>query len=92
MPKLTAHEIRAALKSLTDWKKLGSTITRTYQFRDFPAAIKFVNTVAKTAEKAWHHPDIDVRWNQVALTLTTHDAGGLTQKDFDLARRFDRLV
>jgi 4a-hydroxytetrahydrobiopterin dehydratase len=92
MPKLTAHEIRAALKSLADWKKLGSTITRTYQFKDFPAAIKFVNTVAKLAEKSWHHPDIDVRWNKVALTLTTHDAGGLTEKDFDLARRFDRLA
>ena len=62
-----------------------------FQFKDFVAAIKFVNAVAKLAEKAWHHPDIDVRWNQVTLTLTTHSEGGLTSKDFKLARRFDRL-
>jgi 4a-hydroxytetrahydrobiopterin dehydratase len=74
-----------------DWKKKGVTITRTYQFKDFPAAIKFVNAAAKLAERAWHHPDIDIRWNRVTLTLTTHDAGGLTEKDFDLARRFDQL-
>lgn len=92
MSKLTAHEIRAAIKSVPDWKKFGSTIARTYQFKDFPAAIKFVNTVAKLAEKAWHHPDIDIRWNKVALTLTTHDAGGLTEKDFALAKRFDTLA
>jgi 4a-hydroxytetrahydrobiopterin dehydratase len=67
------------------------TIVRTYQFKDFPAAIKFVNAVAKLAEQAWHHPDIDIRWNKVTLTLTTHDAGGLTEKDFDLAGKFDRL-
>ena len=91
MPKLTAHEIRAALKAVPDWKKLGSTITRQYHFKDFPGAVKFVNTVAKLAEKTQHHPDIDIRWNKVALTLTTHDAGGLTEKDFDLAGRFDRL-
>jgi len=47
--------------------------------------------VAVAAEQAWHHPDIDIRWNKVTLALTTHDAGGLTQKDFDLARQFDRL-
>ena len=53
--------------------------------------MKFVNAVAKAAEKACHHPDIDIRWNKVTLALTTHDAGGLTEKDFDLARKFDRI-
>ena len=76
---------------MADWKKKGATIVRTYQFKDFPAAIKFVNAVARLAEKAWHHPDIDIRWNKVTLALTTHDAGGLTQKDFDLARQLDQL-
>ena len=66
-------------------------LSRTFQFKDFPAAIKFVNAVAELAEKAWHHPDIDIRWNKVTLTLTTHDAGGLTEKDFVLARKFDEL-
>jgi 4a-hydroxytetrahydrobiopterin dehydratase len=50
-----------------------------------------VNAVARLAEKAWHHPDIDIRWNKVTLTLTTHDAGGLTKKDFALAKKFDRF-
>ncbi len=76
---------------MPDWKKNDVCITRTYQFKDFPAAIKFVNAVARLAEKAWHHPDINIRWNKVALTLTTHDAGGLTRKDFILARKFDRF-
>ena len=61
-------------------------------YKDFHAAIKFVNAVAGLAAQAWHHPDIDIRWNKVALTLTTHDAGGLTRKDFALARQFDRLA
>jgi 4a-hydroxytetrahydrobiopterin dehydratase len=90
MAKLNASQIKTALKTVPDWKKKGSTITRTFQFKDFPMAIKFVNAVAKLAEKAWHHPDIDIRWNKVTLTLTTHDAGGLTEKDFKLAKQFDR--
>jgi 4a-hydroxytetrahydrobiopterin dehydratase len=91
MAKLTAAQIKTALPSVPDWKKRGSTITRTFVFKDFPAAIKFVNAVAKLAEKAWHHPDIDIRWNKVTLVLTTHDADGLTEKDFTLAKKFDAL-
>lgn len=91
MPRLSAAQVRAAVASLKTWKKSGRTIIRTYQFKDFPAAIRFVNAVARLAEKAWHHPDIDIRWNKVTLTLTTHDAGGLTRKDFALAKQFDRL-
>lgn len=90
MSKLTASQIKAALPTVPDWKKVGATITRTFVFKDFPAAIKFVNAVAKLAEKVWHHPDIDIRWNKVTLTLTTHDAGGLTKKDFTLAGKFDQ--
>jgi 4a-hydroxytetrahydrobiopterin dehydratase len=91
MEKLTTEKIKTALATVPDWKKKGATIVRTYQFKDFPAAIKFVRAVAGLAEKAWHHPDIDIRWNKVTLALTTHDAGGLTEKDFDLARKFDAL-
>ena len=91
MEKLSIKKIKTALATVPDWKKKGRTIVRTYQFKDFPAAIKFVNAVAKLAEQAWHHPDIDIRWNQVTLALTTHDAGGLTEKDFALARKFDAL-
>ena len=92
MARLTPKQIKESLPAVPKWKKRGSEITRTYEFKDFPAAIKFVNSVAKVAEKAWHHPDIDIRWNKVTLTLSTHDEGGLTQKDFELAARFDRLA
>ena len=91
MAKLSPAQIKAALPTVKAWNKKGATITRTYEFKDFPAAVKFVNAAARLAEKAWHHPDIDLRWNKVTLVLTTHDAGGLTEKDFALAQKFDRL-
>jgi 4a-hydroxytetrahydrobiopterin dehydratase len=89
--KLDDAKIFLALASVPDWKFQDAAITRTFQFKDFPAAIKFVNAVADIAEASWHHPDIDIRWNKVTLTLTTHDAGGLTEKDFTLAKQFDGL-
>lgn len=92
MSLLTAPEIKAALAIIPAWQRRGSVIRRTYEFADFVAAMKFVNAVARAAEKANHHPDIDVRWNKVTLALTTHDAGGLTAKDFELAARLDRLA
>lgn len=92
MAKLTGAQIKEALSGVKKWGKKGNAITRTYKFKDFPAAIKFVDALARIAEKAWHHPDIDIRWNKVTLVLTTHDEGGLTEKDFDLAKRFDRAA
>jgi 4a-hydroxytetrahydrobiopterin dehydratase len=92
MPKLNARQIKEAQASRPRWTRKGSLIQRTYKFKGFPAAIKFVQAVARVAEKAGHHPDIDIRWNEVTLKLTTHDAGGLTEKDFDLAGRFDELA
>lgn len=91
MAKLKAVEINSALAKLPHWKRTGSVISRTIQFKDFVGAMKFVNAVARLAEKAAHHPDIDIRWNKVTLALTTHSEGGLTKKDFQLARMFDRL-
>ncbi len=92
MATLTATEIRAALAAVPQWRKRGAIIARTYEFADFVAAMKFVNAVARRAEQAGHHPDIDIRWNRVTLALTTHDAGGLTAKDFALAQACDRLI
>ena len=92
MAKLTPKQVRAALPSVKKWKKKGASIVRTYQFKDFMAAMGFVNKVARAAEKANHHPDIDIRWNKVTLTLATHSEGGLTQKDFDLAEKIDGLA
>jgi len=92
MTRLKPAEIRTALQALPDWQKRGQTIRRTYVFKDFLAAMKFVNAVARRAEAANHHPDVDIRWNRVTLALTTHDSGGLTGKDFALAHQFDRLA
>ena len=82
----------AALVTVPEWNVKAATLRRTFQFQDFPAAMVFVNDVAGLAESAGHHPDIDIRWNRVTLALTTHDAGGLTEKDFALARQVDLLV
>lgn len=92
MAKLTPKEIKAALPSVSQWQKKGAMIQRTFVFKDFPASVKFVNAVARLAERAGHHPDIDIRWNKVTLALTTHDEGGLTEKDFTLAKKFDALA
>jgi 4a-hydroxytetrahydrobiopterin dehydratase len=93
-PKLdvAAPEIISGLHTIPDWKRQGQIISRTFVFKDFPAAMAFTNAVASLAEQAQHHPDMDVRWNKVTLALTTHNAGGLTEKDFALARQCDALA
>jgi|SRR5665213_849946 len=89
--KMDAARIVLALTTLPQWQRDGEVISRTFEFKDFPAAMDFVNAVASLAEQAQHHPDMDVRWNKVTLALTTHDAGGLTEKDFALARQCEAL-
>lgn len=92
MAKLTADQIKAALVKVPDWQRDGPAIRRTYAHADFMGSIKFVNAVAKVAEAADHHPDIEIQWNKVTLRLTTHSCGGLTSKDFELAAKLDRLA
>ncbi len=75
-----------------DWHLDGETIRRTFTFADFNEAMGFVIRVALAAEVADHHPDIDIRWNRVTLSLTTHSEGALTRKDLDLAVRIDGFV
>jgi 4a-hydroxytetrahydrobiopterin dehydratase len=89
--KFDEAKILLALASVPNWQKNSGMISRTFQFKDFPAAMKFTDAAAQLAEEEWHHPDIDIRWNKVTLALTTHDAGGLTEKDFALAKKFDDL-
>lgn len=90
--KLTEPQIIQSLAGVPQWQRRGEIISRTFVFKDFPAAMKFVNAVAEIAETAQHHPDIDIRWNKVTLALTTHDADGLTEKDFALAKQCDALA
>jgi len=92
MPKLTTPEIECRLGPESDWSAVGDTIGRTFAFTNFVEAMKFVNKVATHAEQVQHHPDILVRWNRVTLTLSTHDAGGVTNKDFAFADAADAMV
>lgn len=92
MSALTSKEINHHLKTVPDWSKRGQTIRRTFKFDGFLKSIAFVNLVAKKAQKLNHHPDIDVRFDKVTLILTTHDAGGITEKDFSLARQCDEFL
>ena len=87
---LSQTEIKAALAQLPGWARKGKTITRLYTRPDFVNALSFVNYVGYLAEKADHHPDIDIRYKKVTLTLSTHSDGGLTAKDFDLAQQIDQ--
>ena len=90
--KLAEPAIQSALAAVPEWRRSSETIARTLVFSDFAGAMKFVNAVAAAAEQAQHHPDVDIRWNRVTLALTTHEAGGLTEKDFALARQCDAFA
>ena len=90
MSRLDESGVGAALRQTPGWERSGAEIKRSYRFGDFREALAFVNRVGDLAEQAGHHPDIDIRYNTVTLALTTHDAGGLTAKDFELARAIDR--
>jgi 4a-hydroxytetrahydrobiopterin dehydratase len=91
---LSEKEISARLEDLPHWSREEGdepAITATYELTDFAAALAFVNQVGAQAELINHHPDIDIRWNKVTLTLSTHSAGGLTDADFTLAHRISEL-
>lgn len=90
--KMSDEQIESALEKRAEWSGVGGQIQRTYQFGDFLGSMSFVNKVAEYAERVQHHPDILIRYNRVTLTVSTHDAGGITQKDFDLAEEADRLA
>lgn len=88
---LTPAEIQEQAKTLSGWTVEGSTIQSQRQFKDFIQAIEFVNKLVEPAESAGHHPDIEISYNKVKITLTTHDAGGLTANDFDLAAEISQI-
>ncbi len=88
---LAPEALQSFLSQHPDWKHEGGMIRRTYEAPSFLAGIGFVERVAQAAEKADHHPDIDIRWRKVTLALVTHDAGGLTFRDTALAAEADRL-
>jgi 4a-hydroxytetrahydrobiopterin dehydratase len=81
--------IQRELGNLDGWSRKGDVLVKTFQFPNFMDAIGFVNRVAEAAERANHHPDMDIRYSRVICNLSTHDAGGITQNDLDLARAMD---
>jgi 4a-hydroxytetrahydrobiopterin dehydratase len=90
MAKYSKSEVLAKIKSLNGWKLEGEEIKKKFEFPTFPDAIKFVNKVADLAERADHHPDILINYRRVTFSLSTHDQGGITQKDFSLAEQIEK--
>jgi 4a-hydroxytetrahydrobiopterin dehydratase len=89
---LNDADVDKRLNDLSAWSLAEpgrAALTRTLKFDDFKAALNFVNLIGDEAEQLDHHPDIDIRWNKVTLTLSTHSAGGLTERDFTLAHRIN---
>jgi 4a-hydroxytetrahydrobiopterin dehydratase len=87
---LSVAEIEEALKTHKTWKLQGGKLVQEWKFKDFVEAMEFVNRVATLAESAGHHPDIDIRYNQVLLGLVSHDAGGVTNRDISMAAQIDK--
>ena len=92
MQKLSPEQIEQGVSDLPQWSLNGDALQRTFRFDDFVGAMAFVDRIKDLVEKMGHHPDILIRYNKVTLTLTTHDAGGLTERDFGFARSTDELV
>jgi len=90
--RLDEQELQAAVAKLPEWSLTDGEIVREVTFKDFAHAMVFVNGVADLAEGANHHPDIDIRYNKVRLALVTHDSGGITQNDIEMAAAIDEIV
>lgn len=88
---LAASEIQNRLSQLPGWKQDGTTIKCVRTFDGFPEAVTFVNQLVEPAETAGHHPDLAISYNKVTVSLSTHDAGGLTEKDFAMAETISKL-
>ncbi len=90
MNRLTDSEISERLRSLDGWEVRDSRLVKSFKFKDFMSAVQFVDEIAPIADAQGHHPDLQVGWGKVVVELTSHDAGGLTEKDFEVAARLPR--
>ncbi len=91
MVKMTENDIKKALGSMKEWSYKDNEIYKEYVFNNFLQSVKFVNIIAPVAESVKHHPDIFISYNKVRVALTTHDEGGVTEKDIDLAKKIESL-
>lgn len=89
MSKLSDEAIAEKLSGIAGWERTGDAIAKTYTFDTFIGGIDFINRIAEIAEEVDHHPDIAVNYRRVTFTLWTHSAGGLTERDFDLAQKIE---
>ena len=92
MATLDEEEIRDRLEGLAGWERSGETISKQFTLDDFVGSVDFVNRLVGPAEEMGHHPDLEVSWNKVTVSLSTHSEGGLTDADFELARTIDELA
>jgi 4a-hydroxytetrahydrobiopterin dehydratase len=89
MALLSGQEVEARLAELDGWQRDGDSIKRQFQFKDFVGSVDFVNRITPLAEEMNHHPDLEISWNKVTVSLSTHSEGGLTENDFQLASKID---
>jgi 4a-hydroxytetrahydrobiopterin dehydratase len=92
MPKLTDDEVGAALGRLPGWSFDGSTIRKEFSFKGFTSAVGFAGRLVEPANAARHHPDLEIHYNRVVVTLSTHDEGGVTERDLALARTIEDVA
>ena len=92
MARLSDEEIKERLSGLEGWQRDGEAIRREFELDDFKGSVDFVNRLTPEAEEMNHHPDLEISWKTVTVTITTHSEGGLTEGDFELARRIDALA
>ena len=91
MDLLSDAEISERLEGLDGWERSGDAITKTFKREDFVGSVRFVDAIVGPAEEMGHHPDLSISWDEVAVSITNHAAGGLTANDFELATRIDAL-
>jgi 4a-hydroxytetrahydrobiopterin dehydratase len=89
---LSDEEIDSRLGELAGWERSGDAIRKTFERGDFVGSVRFVDSLVDPAEEMNHHPDLEISWDKVTVTITTHAAGGLTANDFELAKRIDALA
>jgi 4a-hydroxytetrahydrobiopterin dehydratase len=88
---LDDEAIESRLADLEGWERDGDAIAKTFELADFVGSVQFIDKLVEPAEEMGHHPDLSISWNKVRVTITTHSAGGLTENDFELAKRIDAL-